>query len=227
MKLAMGYVNEDEADVVLEHKKDIFDNRKGQVVEKLDLIEYEYQQQYSSIENRMDNYRQKFFICIAFFGLANIVEIYFLFLLTGVAGGLLAQTFEMWIAVITIEVVLCKVTYELVKSGINYYIHAEKSIFTKHIVQKHIFTLKEERRYCEKMIREVKLLKQEVIRLEYDNVDMLGRDENLDIDDVFRKYETIQYEEKRADRRVALFFEDNQVWFYVIMIIIEFIKILI
>lgn len=179
---------------------------KRELLDKLFLLLEEYQNQKIGAGAKIKKLHSDMYVAIAAFIFIWLVDSFFTFLLKQPYGSLLAATWEMWVACITIYIAMWKSAMNMVKKIAEYHIHNESGFLKNHKLKHGIFTLRDEERFCENKEKETQALICEV--------------RALTIEDSYHSYYELQYVDKRADTQVFGIFDKYGILWYILMGII-------
>lgn len=177
--------------------------RQQERIRKTEFVLDEYRQQFNGIDGRLNNRKSAMIVSIAVFSVVFLVDMFFCFLLSQPGSNLLAQSWEMWVACIAITVAICKTFLTMLEKIFDYGIHNETAISERYRRSHGIYTLKDEKRFCQQQIKDMEKALQQL--------------KLLKDPDALKPYESIQYFEKRADNEVFPFFEDHEILCYAVI----------
>lgn len=165
---------------------------RKELYDKLKHVSMMYQEQYDSIEKRLQNRSSKMWVSIAVFLVVFAVDTLFSIILSTKGGEILSLAWETWMAAAFLFMAVIKTCKDMISNIFYILVHTEKKFLKKYIQKYEIFTMKAESEYCKDKLKEV--------------MELTDKLKNSKDDIAYGTFSECEYIRKYADEDVYDFF---------------------
>lgn len=167
------------------------------LMNKIDFVVFQYEEQEKGINIKLKNKRDEMIIAVIIFFVVFILEIIFLILKSKISIYF-PGVWGIWIGFIVTGITFVKKTFVMIEKVYEFNINNETPAFMKYVMNKGIFTLKAEQRYCKKQISDLNRMLMEIQKgipmereISLDEVDYVERRSEPKVFDFYERYKIL------------------------------------